>query len=390
MVGAAGRGSGRLRGWRRCLVGWLIGFTAGCGRGGGGESTVRDSAGVVIVENPGTDHPLRWRLTPVATIRSAAGGPDLTDLTELTVDADTLGHVFALEAWFGHRVQLIDTLGHLERVLTRDGAGPGEVGEAVSISAGPDGVVGVMDFTKSAIVRVDAEGRVLPRLSLAGYGLFGGARVLADTVVLHTMAGTADRPVEELQYRTSTDTATLVVHAVPRLGPIPFCGEPMAGLTPMLTPELRWTARGSLVAVSHEAAYRIDVFRSGRLVRIIRRAVTPLDGSVDAVRRFFPDGKVIGNRTCVVGPSELVAKRGVAPRIQPVRRVALDWDGRLWAERNTFPDDSARTDVFDPDGRYLGTRTGLGAPLGFPARGLLLTADSVGGDPRMVVLRRSP
>jgi hypothetical protein len=108
------------------------------------------------------------------------------------------------------------------------------------------------------------------------------------------------------------------------------------------------------------------------------------------VRRFFPEGKVIGSRDCIVAPAELARKRGVAPVVQPIRRLAIDLDGRIWAERNTFPDEPTRTDVFDRNGRYEGTLSGFGAPLGFPSRSLTLFAlpDSMSNLPRLGIYRR--
>ncbi len=113
-------------------------------------------------------------------------------------------------------------------------------------------------------------------------------------------------------------------------------------------------------------------------------------GSVEAVERFFPEGKIIGSRDCVVPPAELVRKRGVTPVLQSIRRIALDWEGRIWVERNTFPDEASRVDVFDTAGRYTGTLAGFGAPLGFPSRDLLLFAlpDSTSDEPKLAVYRR--
>lgn len=56
-------------------------------------------------------------------------------------------------------------------------------------------------------------------------------------------------------------------------------------------------------------------------------------------------------------------------------------DGRLRAERYTFPDEVPRVDVFDAAGRYEGTLEGFGIPLGFSGDLVLfsLRDDSTGG-----------
>jgi hypothetical protein len=371
----------------------LLLLFAACGehsaKEGGGTEEV-DSVGVRIVASSGVDHPLDWQLALVRTIGGGNSAIQMSELNEHTVDADSLGHIYVIDSWYGDRVQLIDTAGQLLRSLTRHGAGPGEIGDATSISVSGDGVLAAMDFTKTGIVRLRWDGTVLPLLSLAGYDLFGAGRVAGDTVVFHTLnSGTKEYP-EQLRYRTNTDTATLITHVPQRLGFLPFCRDGMEGLTPMLTPEMRWTARGAVSIINHTAEYRIDEFQAARLVRSIRRDVPKLSGSVEAVRRFFPDGKIIGSRDCVIPPAELVQKRGVAPILQPIRRLAIDWDGRIWVERNTFPDETSRVDVFDRTGHYAGTLSGFGAPLGFPSRDLLLfaRADSTSDEPLLALYRR--
>lgn len=356
-----------------------------------GAVTLVDSANVTIVQNRGSERSLGWTFDEVASVESGdESGVDLSSLTEYTVDADTMGHIYVIDSWFGHRVQVLDTNGRLLRVLTRKGEGPGELGEGVSISASPEGVLAVTDFTKNGIVRVRFDGTVLPLLRLAGYDLFGGARVSADTIVLHTLDLRERNGGEAIRYRTDHDTVTLALHIPPRLGWLPFCNDGMEGLTPMLTPDLRWTARGGRVIVHHTAEYRIDDFQAGRLVRSIRRDVQGRPGNVESVHRFYPEGRVVGSRSCTVTASELVAKRGVAPTVQPIRRLSIDLDGRIWAEHNAFPDEIPRTDLFDSLGRYLGTLRGFGAPLAFPSRDLLVFAstDSTSDQPRLLVLRR--
>ncbi len=368
----------------------VLALVAGCRTGGPPRVTVRDSAGVAIVDNRGGDLALPWILDSVATIGGAGSPIEMNQLTELTVDADTLGHIFVLDSWFGHKVQLVDTTGTLVRTLTRKGGGPGEIGNATSISASGDGTVSIMDFSRSGLVRIRWDGTVLPILRLNGYSLFGGARATGDTVVFHTIDDGAKATPEQIRYRTSTDTSTLASVANERLGWLPFCKAGMEGLTRMLAPDLRYTARGGHALVSRSAEYRLEEFEAGHLVRLVRREVPLVAGTVAAVERFFPDGKIVSSPDCTVQAGELVAKRGVAPVVQPVRRLAIDPNGGIWAERNTFPDEASKTDVFDRTGQYIGTLTGLGAPLGFPSRDLLVFGlpDSTSNEPRLRLYRR--
>jgi hypothetical protein len=92
---------------------------------------------------------------------------------------------------------------------------------------------------------------------------------------------------------------------------------------------------------------------------------------------------------CTLSATELASRRGVARIVQPVRRLAFDRQGRLWVERNTFPDEDPRADIFSATGEYLGTLVGFGAPLGFPARNLVVFAlpNSSEGESRLGVFR---
>lgn len=353
----------------------------------------RDSADAVIVENNGDDIPLPLRLDLIATVKSSEDGVVLNELFEYTVDADSLGHIFVNNAWFGERVQELDTNGRLIRVLTRAGSGPGELGGGVSLSSSGDGVVSVMDFSKAGVVRVKWDGTILPLITLARQSLFGGARVDGDSVVVHTLLQQADTHwPEQLELVTPAGATTLLVHSPPRLGALLFCGEPMEGLNPMLTPDLRWNAKAGRTVVNNSGDYSILVFEGRRLIRIVRRDIAAVQGTEEAVRRFFPEGKRVGVPKCVVSPDELVRKRGVAGTIQPIRRLAVDYKGAIWAERNTFPDEQSMVDVFDSAGAYQGTLTGFGAPLGFPGKDLFVFAlpDSVTTEPKLGIYRRRP
>ena len=83
---------------------------------------------------------------------------------------------------------------------------------------------------------------------------------------------------------------------------------------------------------------------------------------------------------------------GAADNVPAIKGVAIDLSGRVWVGRFSFPDEAPRTDVFSPDGNYLGTFTGLTVPLGFPSRDLLVTpvVDSTTDIARVEVARFKP
>src|SRR5690606_13429771 len=60
-----------------------------------------------------------------------------------------------------------------------------------------------------------------------------------------------------------------------------------------------------------------------------------------------------GERVCRT--DEVVEKRGFAPVIPAISRIALDPQGGMWVRRGGVGDEPRPIDVFAPDGAYLGT-----------------------------------
>lgn len=79
-----------------------------------------------------------------------------------------------------------------------------------------------------------------------------------------------------------------------------------------------------------------------------------------------------GGRSCVTPSTEVAEKLGIAPTIPLVKYVVVAPDGGLWVQRYTFEGETPAVDVFDAEGRYLGTVTGRPAPLGFLGNDLVL------------------
>lgn len=82
-----------------------------------------------------------------------------------------------------------------------------------------------------------------------------------------------------------------------------------------------------------------------------------------------------GERVC--DPAEVVEQRGFAPHLPTVGRLALAPDGTLWVQRYSVgEDDPGPIDLFDPDGRYLGTLSDDPPfPVGFLPDGRILFSE---------------
>ncbi len=371
---------------------------SGCGRGPKAvpSVTVRDSAGVSIVENDGTDRPLPWRLATVVSFGGAdTGAMNLGRLDYSTVGSDTLGRTFVASESELH-VVAFDTTGRPVKVISRKGGGPGELKVLGSMYVAPDGRIAVQDYGKIQLVRFGPDGAPegdTPLAPLVGR-LYGAIRFAGDTLYLHGQVETAAQAPEQLFVVTARDTIPLVtMHQARPNGTLNACNRyHMSGLPRVFSPLLNWTTGRGRVIVTSSADYQVDVYQANRLIRRIRRAVTLIPASTAMIRRLYPHGRVYGGAECIVSVEQIERDVGAADVVPAIRDVATDAAGRIWVGRYTFPDEPRRTDVFSAVGEYLGTVSGMGAPLGFPRRDLVVTAsvDSATDVGRLMISRIVP
>ncbi len=370
---------------------------AGCRRGGESASpVVRDSAGVVIVENAGVDRSVPWRLSTVAAFGGADTGVlNLGTLNYATVGSDTLGRTFVASESEGHVVSF-DSAGRPIQVISRKGAGPGELKVLGSMYVAPDGRLTVQDYGRIKLVQFDGDGRPAGDLSLVPLvgRLYGAIRYSADTLFLHGQVDTVKQAPEHLFMVTPRDTIAMVtMPQAPPNGTLNACNRyHMPGLPRIFAPLLNWTTGQGRVIANSGAAYQVDIYQAGRLVRRIRRAVPLAPATTAMIRRLHPRGRMYGGPECIVPVEQIEREVGAADVVPAIRDIAVDQSGRIWVGRYTFPDEPSRTDVFSPDGAYLGTVAGIGAPLGFPRPGLVVTAsvDTASDVGRLVISRVAP
>jgi hypothetical protein len=121
---------------RRAAVAAVLLALAGCGGSEGRwAGTVRDSAGVRIVENPSEGiwtETSRWGLEETLVIGTAEGDPDYQfgNISGIAVDAS--GGIYVLDQQASH-VRAFDAEGQYVATFSGPGNGPGEIGQG----AGP-------------------------------------------------------------------------------------------------------------------------------------------------------------------------------------------------------------------------------------------------------------
>lgn len=355
--------------WGLLLAGALL--VGGCsdvpGAGGSAGDTLTVSvdtvAGVPTVRVSG---PLpRWSLAEVADLGSVGGAGGRAD--------DEFGLVASVAVGPGERLWVADATnseirvfapdGSLERVVGRQGQGPGEFGSLYSV-AWVDDVLLALDFGNGRVAEISPEGEWLGSRRAPGR-MTGSPSMLR----LYPVAGDE---VYQWSIRTDPDFQRVWV----RHGPGGIEGafpQPPLEAPGAQTVECRmeggigfhsnpWSptafqhpAPGGRIWVATSDRNRLALVDSaGDTVRVLDRDAPPVPLSdaeweeADAAYRRFRESWQGAECT---GPWE-------RPDHKPAfRNVLVDTSGRLWVERMTA--DGTRWEVFDREGRPRGAVPGF-------------------------------
>jgi len=371
-----------MRQWFSCSVLVVLGTVlTACkaDQSRGASSTAVDSAGVTIVSSTAVDDSLPWRFDLIAEIGGADSGVQAFDkVTPFNVATDGQGVIAVLDRDNGNRIVLFDSLGTHLRTVGARGAGPGETEFPVGIFLDARGMLATLDNAKAAIVRWDATGAPLPELrefSPRG-SVSGRAVVREDTVYVVVEQFDSLRTTRSIERWTPRDSLRYDSVRLPRPKMVLYECIGLA-IPPLFSGEFVFTERDGLVAATRQIRYEIDLFRDGRRVRSVRRAIAPVASTMDDVRKLYPDDFKVRfgeGRECVTPASEVAEKAGMAPTRPLLGPMTFAPDGSLWVERYHLQGEVPHTDVFDADGNYLGTIHGRSLPLGFLGRDLVLFA----------------
>lgn len=334
---------------------------AGCAAGGdAGANRVErvDSAGIAVVRNIGPDRPLRWAVHEVLRLGGADEGPEaFFNVYPQSVQVDARGHLIVLDAG-NHQVHEFDREGRHVRTLGREGGGPGEMELPSMLSLGPDGIVGVYDYTKRGVLRFAADGSPLetmrvnrpPRYGavLAGSGLLG---------VYSEFTMGADYETVRLVYTEGADSVEIAALQVGDMKPVDFGCVSISGMSPLLQPDLVYAVAGDRVLINAGAEYVVRAHGlDGRVHTVITRDLPPVPATAELARLEVGDSMRIriGTEVCSVPAEKVVEARGYASVVPAVRGIVAAPDGGFWVRRGVGRDNPT-IDVFAADGEYLGT-----------------------------------
>lgn len=334
----------------------------GCDSSGGGAaarwagSIDTLPSGQVVVSNPAAPawtEGEEWQIVEELRLGSLEGeGPELFGRVDL-LEVDGEGRIWVFDGQ-AQEVRVFAPSGDFVRTVGRRGGGPGEFSNAVRMDIGPDGNVWIMDPQNNRLSVFDTAGVYLDGKPAAGGfvilpwpGRFdangsyyvpvprAGPEFMVDLVRMDT----ALTPLDTVTPLPPMPSGEFFEHQMMRAG-IPYQGGRITRLSREGTRWAMVTAEYRLMELSH----------AGDTLRSITREFTPLpvtDADRELARENLEWFTRQGGR---IDLSRL-------PRTKPATRsfVQAD-DGHLWVEQETTIEDAGRVyDLFDPEGRFLGT-----------------------------------
>lgn len=367
----------------------LLSILPACGGDGGGgdggwAGTVRDSAGVTIVENPvdglwGEGE--AWRVEEVFRVGGMEGGPESEFGMVIGVDLDDEGRVYVADQQ-ARRLRVFDVDGSFVRDIGAPGEGPGEFGPGISGVFVEADTVNAPDITNARVNRFTTEGEVLTPLRVE---LSGGIPMRWDeTGSGELVAQRRGMDMEGMDALADGDPiATLppegeearVLATVPQ-------GQSfqMTGGNPTIRifeAEPMWDlSDDGVVAQGMNDQYRIELWRDGALERVVTRPVEPVEVTEGEERRILDMTRDMMASTGVPPQAveQVVQQMEFAESYPVFAQLLRSEDGTLWVQRIRTSRDvpegvewsaqdlgSNEWEVFDAEGRYLGV-------LAFPLR----------------------
>ena len=343
---------------------------AACGDGGartagGWEGTVDTLAsGHVVVRN--TERPVwsaeqAWRVVEELRIGRVEGdGPDLFGGIA-SVAVDGAGRIWVLERQ-AQEIRVFGENGVYVRTVGQRGSGPGELADALSIEQGPDEHMWVMDPRNARLSVFDTAGAFLrsyparggfyispwpgrfdregsyyapvPREGADGFRV-GMVRHDSELEAVDTLDVPSD-PFERPRFELSNDRGMRMMAAVPYVGGLRWRLSEQRTVWGLITDEYRL----------------FELSPAGDTLRTITRAFEPIPVTAADRERAREDLAWFTDQGGQIDLSRLPDTKA------PVDRFFFDDQGHIWVQRVGSPEEEGRVyDVFDPEGRFLGTLT---------------------------------
>ncbi len=334
------------------------------------SSTVRDSAGVTIVESSrgAWSEEARWRIAtvPELSIGSASGAVELQFDRVEDVLVGPNGTVVVADAG-SSQIRFYDSAGNYISGSGRAGEGPGEYQRLTGLGHGPGDSLWVYDFGTRRFTILGMDGRTERTVSVGGTlsgaeavgRLSDGSFLLREywSSTMHEEVGGLVRPLAAVVVLAPDGSSLDTIGLHP--GREVFIGTE-DGRGVMSAPPYARTAtaarQGDSVWVGDQTTYQIKLYtRAGGLKRLVRRTGQDLRLTQSDLDRFI-DAEMAGRPQNERQMLQRMYDDVQAPDSRPAYgRILVDSDRHLWvSEWTRIQEQPVRWDVFAPDGTYLG------------------------------------
>jgi 6-bladed beta-propeller len=342
-----------------------------------------DSAGVTIHAGAGSDAPLELAIERLGPLLDSSGVPfSFMSAHHRLVGTDSSGRVFALGP--DASVLLFDSGGRFAGRLGRRGNGPGELQLPVSLTVS-DGEISVHDAVRRALIRWDLDSRYL------GDSLLAGPKADASTIMRFANGTIVERRLIDTdgmrQQLERADHGVLGSVSTP-MREARFRCATLRGLSPLFAASLVWSANASFVGMSIGPGYVVDVVDARGQRRSLRRPLKSRAPQRQDVERLFPGGMRISlgsGPDCVIGTDELIAQQGMSSTMPIVTDLFVRANGETWVQRDSGT--ATIVDVFDHQGKYLGSTSALALPVAELLGEVLLVPEPAGDEGALTLQR---
>lgn len=362
------------------LSGGLAGCAPDAAEGGGWTGTIRDSAGIAIVENP--DEALwaetdRWVLAEELRIGTARGDPTL-EFAQISGIAELSdGRLAVLDAQ-AQELRIFSAGGAHLRTVGGAGSGPGEFGPGAGpVLVGAGDRLFVPDPLNQRLNRLTPGLEPLPSVPLdfargmpMAWADAPSGRLLSQMRPLGLPGGEAADGSDVIIERGPGGTVVDTIARFPSGATFSF-REDGADLT-FFSPEPVWTVTSGGIVLAVNDRYRFEVYEGGEVVRIFGKPFEPAP-IPEADRQLIREAMIrIYEEFGLAGPQLDFVRNaiGFADSYPAYASIQAGPEGSIWVQRLQRPSDlpegereafdprlgfgSHRWDVFDADGRYLG------------------------------------
>lgn len=347
--------------------------------------TVHDSAGVTVVANPVAGlwtEATAWRLEEELRIGVVDGDPmrEFGFIAGLAVD--DAGRIYVLDS-MAREIRIFDPDGRFVSAFGQAGSGPGELNSPSAVLIGRGDTILVPDVRNGRVQRFLPDGSPAghaPMDPARGFPLAWATRdgLLLEELRPHPSSASADASRTLVLLRDSGGEVVDTLLEIRSSGALSFRN----GMPRMVafSPEPRWALLqdGRLVS-GRLSAYRLEIRdRNGRLGRVVTKSFEPRPlrdsdrrALRERIRAFYGRGPLSADREHMIRTMEF------GTHFPAFANLFGGPHGTLWVQgalqMSAFgPDDhvefglhafaTPEYDIFDREGRYLGTMT---PPIGF-------------------------